>query len=159
MEENNFDSVIIDGKIIEPELLRPIEMKSVEDYVSLMRDIVNIQFGAKEGDFQTALITQLTECNGWKKLCASMDVIRDTQRAIEQYESMLESDFDYIQKGGALYLYGLLNSLYVQQDAVSTINQVLFGKKLNFQEEKFAGIHLVRKIRDDVCHATNRNET
>jgi hypothetical protein len=55
----------------------------------------------------------------WNKLASSFDVIADTEMAIVTFETLPEPDNDK----GYLYLiiYGLLQALYVQQDAVESL--------------------------------------
>jgi hypothetical protein len=55
----------------------------------------------------------------WNKLASAFDVIADTEMAIETYEALPDPGNDK----GYLYLviYGLLQALYVQQDAVESL--------------------------------------
>lgn len=70
--------------------------------------------------------------NKWRQLCASMDVIQDTQLAIDSYFKLGKFD---AYSGGYLYLYGLLQAFFMQQDAVSSLNCSLFQIKPNFKND------------------------
>lgn len=63
-------------------------------------------------------------------LCVSMDVVEDTQQGIDYFFQLPAfSAYD----GGYLYLYGLLQSFFVQQDAVSNLHQSLVGSKIDWK--------------------------
>jgi hypothetical protein len=64
----------------------------------------------------------LQDLAAWNVLCSALDVIGDTHMAITSYEAMQEVDDD-----GARYLviYGILQVLFVQQDAVEHILESL----------------------------------
>ena len=78
----------------------------------------------------------------WNQLCASMDVIEDTQLAIGAYFK-LESFDAY--KGGYLYLYGILQAFFMQQDAVSSLNYSLFNKNIDFKKD-FPELYSIREL-------------
>jgi hypothetical protein len=87
----------------------------------------------------------------WYKLCSSMDVIGDTELAFSNYLS----DIDKPTQQGELYylIYGIIQALYVQQDAVRHLSESLdLGYKNN---------HVLRKIRDlrnnSIGHPTERS--
>lgn len=90
----------------------------------------------------------------WDQLCASMDVIEDTQIAIEYYKKL--EDFD-AYKGGYLFLYGLLQAFFLQQDALNHLSIALFEKKINFKKD-YPDLYVIRELRNDaIGHPTNRN--
>lgn len=89
----------------------------------------------------------------WNKLTSALDVLEDSSWAIEYY---LESDYPKEMKGKYLYTYGLLQALFVQQDAVNSLNIALLGKKIDFQND-YPYANAVRDIRNDtIGHPTNR---
>ncbi|PHS32655.1 MAG: hypothetical protein COA95_02575 [Methylophaga sp.] len=67
--------------------------------------------------------TLLGKREGWNKLCSSLDLIGDTELAIAAYPSMCKTEGD----DGASYLivYGILQTLLLQQDAAKHIANVL----------------------------------
>jgi hypothetical protein len=69
---------------------------------------------------------------GWFQLCAALDAVGDTQLAVRAYrEREIKAESD-----GANYLvaYGVLQTLYVQQDAVEKIAKVV-GVSLRLPED------------------------
>lgn len=60
-------------------------------------------------------------------------------------------------RGQYLYLYGLLQALYMQQDAASSISKSLFEKGINWESE-YPDAYQARELRNDVAgHPTYRN--
>lgn len=85
----------------------------------------------------------------WQQLCSSMDVIGDTESAIDAYRSSPSK-----QDVGHLYLvaYGLLQVLFVQQDAVKHAAEAI-DLNWEFPEEILA----VREVRNNaIGHPTKR---
>lgn len=66
--------------------------------------------------------TLLCKREGWNKLCSSLDLIGDTELALGAYPSLSPTKGD-----GASYLivYGILQTLLLQQDAAKNIAEVL----------------------------------
>jgi hypothetical protein len=71
-----------------------------------------------------------------------LDCIEDTEEAIILYEKGVNS-----QTLNYLSLYGLLQVLFVQQDALSHLHLTLLKKTLNLEEE-YPELHRIRKIRN-----------
>lgn len=95
----------------------------------------------------------LTNRKKWLQVTSALDVLEDTSWAIEYY---VEQDYPDDMKGKYLYTYGVLQALFVQQDAINSINQALFDEVINFKE-KYPEIYNVREMRDDVVgHPTSR---
>lgn len=122
-------------------------LNTVSDYNDLLKDIINCK-PVKEYYYSTLSPDQ------WVQLCAAMDVVRDSQRAINKYREI--DQINYIH-GDALYIYGLLNAFYLQQEAVKTIYEFIFEKELKFYS-LYPNIDEIKKYRNDVCHATNRKQ-
>ncbi len=106
-------------------------MADIEQYISDVRDIIN------RPRKQSLL---LKEKKVWNQLTSSMDVIQDTDIAIDSY---LENEFpkDYGEK--YIWIYGVLQNLFVQQDAVKNLIESL---DLNPSVEK--PLEKIRDIRD-----------
>lgn len=84
----------------------------------------------------------------WFQLCASMDLVEDSQLAIDAYRGA-ESDSD-----GALYLavYGLLQAFFLQQDAVRHL-----ASALGISPSEDPELKAVREARNDIAgHPTMR---
>jgi hypothetical protein len=64
----------------------------------------------------------LTDSSAWNKLCSSLDLIGDTELAILSYPNLCNTQDD-----GASYLiiYGILQTLLLQQDATKNISDSL----------------------------------
>ena len=89
----------------------------------------------------------------WNKLCSSLDVIGDTQEAINFYFNLPEYS---AKEGGYLYLYGILQAFFLQQDAVNHLTHVLLGKKIVW-EQHYPELYRVRELRNDSTgHPTGR---
>ena len=96
----------------------------------------------------------LKDSRNWQRLCSSMDTIEDTEEAIHEYIKLPE--FSGIGSG-YLYLYGLFQTMYVQQDSVRSLSKSLLKKDVNFKKD-YPSIYKVREIRDDIFgHPTDRD--
>ncbi len=90
----------------------------------------------------------------WVGITASIDVLEDSSWAIEYY---VENDYPSNMKGKYLYTYGLLQALFVQQDATDNIYKVFFDEKIKWKDE-YPEAYAVREMRNDVTgHPLNRD--
>lgn len=90
----------------------------------------------------------------WNQLCASLYAIEDAQSAIDAYVSY---DFPADISGKYLYIYGLLQALYLQQDAANGLSLALFDKPIDFRKN-YPSVHEIREIRNDTTgHPTGRD--
>ena len=121
-------------------------MDLVEQRDKRIRDLVNRPWK------QQGLLEDRTK---WNKLCASMDVIGDTQIAINSYYSLPSFNSE---NGGYLFLYGLLQAFFLQQDAINNLSEALFDKPISWKAE-YPDIYLVRELRNDsIGHPTKRGK-
>jgi hypothetical protein len=121
-------------------------MDLVQQRDTRIRDLVNHPW---------KLQSLLDDKTKWNKLCASMDVIGDTQIAINSYFSL--PGFK-AENGGYLFLYGLLQAFFLQQDAINHLSEALFDKPINWKAE-YQDIYLVRELRNDsIGHPTKRGK-
>ena len=91
----------------------------------------------------------------WNRLWASLDVIEDSQIAIDDYSNL--SEFSSNEKG-YLYVYGILQALYLQQDALCNLNKALFGQGIDFKTE-YPELYNIREIRNNsIGHPTGRGD-
>jgi len=89
----------------------------------------------------------------WNKLWASIDTIEDSQLAINFYLKL--PDFDSTN-GGYLYIYGLMQALNIQQDAISNMNNALSNIDIEFQNE-YPSLYEIREHRNNsIGHPTKR---
>ena len=115
-------------------------MTSVLDQIEVIRDFIN------SPRKQHLLLSQMAD---WNKLCSSLDVVGDTELAIESYLKTIQPKSD-----GETYLviYGILQVLFVQQDAVQHI-----AESLAIQYTPDPLLAEIRKIRhDSIGHPTKR---
>ena len=95
--------------------------------------------------------TILSKSADWNRLFSSLDVIGDTELAITAYPSLCDSQGD-----GKSYIivYGILQTLLVQQDAVKHICGAL-GIKCKLPRE----LENIREIRSSsIGHPAQQNE-
>ena len=90
----------------------------------------------------------------WIGVTASIDVLEDSSWAVEYY---IENDYPSDMKGKYLYTYGLLQALFVQQDAADNIYRVFLDEKIKWDAE-YPKAYAVREMRNDVTgHPLNRD--
>ena len=95
----------------------------------------------------------LVERKKWLQLTSAIIALEDTACAVQFY---ISSEYPEDVNGKYLYTYGLLQALFVQQDAVNHISISLLGEEVKFRE-MYPEAYKVREIRDDVVgHPTNR---
>lgn len=93
------------------------------------------------------------ELQQWFKLTSALDVLEDSSCAVEYYCDM---EYPVDIKGKYLFTYGLLQALFLQQDAIISISQALFGNSINYKKD-YPEAYKVRELRNDVVgHPTNR---
>lgn len=107
-------------------------MSRVSELEEAVRDLVNDPRRSH---------TLRRDTEGWLQLCAAMDVIGDVQEAIAAYPSVPDD-----ASIGASYLavYGVLNGLVIQQDAVEHLCERL---GVQFDLRRSEPLSEVRKIR------------
>jgi hypothetical protein len=87
----------------------------------------------------------------FSQLCSSLDVIEDSEQAIAAFQ---ETDFGKNVALGYLATYGLLQSLFLQQDAVTHLCEAL-GVQLD--RHKYPSLSEIREIRNaSVGHPTKQ---
>ena len=98
----------------------------------------------------------LKDSIAWNMLCSSLDVIEDTDYCLEAF---LTTDIDSLDDGNKyMYVYGTLQALFVQQDAVEHLTESLkipypFNENSNEKQQ----LDEIREIRNDsVGHPTKR---
>jgi hypothetical protein len=108
-----------------------------------IRDIINLDRK------RSALLEKKAN---WNKLCSALDLIGDTELAIEAYPSLCSIEGD-----GASYLivYGVLQTLLLQQDAAKHIAVSLELKQIKPPKE----LNEIRTIRNSAAgHPTSQKE-
>lgn len=94
------------------------------------------------------------DAQGWNKLTSSLDVVEDADMAIEAYEALPETEDDGDKY---LRLYGLLQALYTQQDAVDDLCASLNILNVHESTNNDPKLKAIRDTRNDsVGHPTRR---
>ena len=89
------------------------------------------------------------DSRNWNQISSSLDVIGDTHSAITSY---LNSEWPDDTGLRYIYLYGLLQAMFLQQDAVKDMSKSL---EINYPENE--ELKKIRDIRNDsIGHPTNR---
>lgn len=90
----------------------------------------------------------------WFRITSALDVVEDTAYAIGFYQNQ---PYPSELGGKYLYTYGVLQALFMQQDAVESINAVLRNTKSIDWKTAYPDAYKVREFRNDVVgHPTNR---
>lgn len=119
-------------------------LTNIDSLSDKIRDYINIS------RIQNIYILNKKE---WNQICSSLDVLGDTNYSISSYISTSFPNNDGLKY---IYIYGLLQSLFLQQDAVKHLTCALFG--INEKDYKFSDeLSNIRDIRNDaIGHPTNR---
>ena len=106
---------------------------SIVGFEDKVRDFIN------SGRTQRAL---LKDAASWNKICSSLDLIGDTQLAIEAYP-----EFEGLADGASyLVVYGILQTLLLQQDAAKNI-----GDSLDIKVNLPKALNDIRVIRNNAA--------
>ncbi len=124
-------------------LIKGKEHQSIHEQEERIRDLIN------EPRKQYTLIKKL---GLWHQLCSCLDVIGDTELAIAAYTSQ-----ELVTNTGAAYLavYGLLQALILQQDAIFNLCESL---GINDTISNYPRLQEIREIRNaSIGHPTKRD--
>ena len=122
-------------------------MQNITQLISDIRDLIN-----KPRKKHLLLKDSTT----WNMLCSSLDVIEDTDYCLEAF---LTTDIDPLDDSNKyMYVYGTLQALFVQQDAVEHLTEPLkIPYPLNENSNEKQQLDEIREIRNDsVGHPTKR---
>lgn len=91
-----------------------------------------------------------------ERVFTSLDVIEDCQDAIEEYANISIKNFP---KRSTLYIYGVLQAMYCQQDGLFQLYKTIIDDKIEnvykfFEKYKFS--KTIREVRGIAGHPTNR---
>ena len=116
---------------------------ALNQIIQTLRDFVNQPF------VQQRLMRDLGK---WLQLCSCMDAIGDTEEAIESYRG---KEYATTQGGHYLALYGLLQAMFVQQDAAVHLSESL---GISHKLSDYPRLRQIRDIRNDsIGHPTKRD--
>ncbi|TAK96033.1 hypothetical protein EPO05_02660, partial [Patescibacteria group bacterium] len=93
----------------------------------------------------------------WNQFCAALDTIEDTCLAIDNFQ---KGTNDLFIKNPYLAIYGLLQALFIQQDAVNYLKVSLFGGKgIDWRDKKYIELFKIRQIRNEtIGHPVRTNK-
>jgi hypothetical protein len=94
----------------------------------------------------------------WHQLCAAMDIVQDTDMAVDAY---IASDFPHDTGEKYLRIYGILQGLYLQQDAlVELIDAIRPTRSIQPRDVLTPALNLVRGVRNAaVGHPTRHGRS
>lgn len=84
----------------------------------------------------------------WNQFCTAIDTIEDTCLAIENFR---HGPNDLFIKNPYLATYGILQALFIQQDAVNYLKISLFdnSKKIDWGNKKYSELAKIRQVRNE----------
>ena len=95
----------------------------------------------------------------YERAFTAIDLIEDCQNSIEEFENIPEST---IQSRSTLYIYGILQSMYCQQDGLFHLYRTITNKSLKSVYDFFQLYNFnksIREVRDDIVgHPTDRKK-
>lgn len=90
----------------------------------------------------------------WNNLTTSLDTLEDSSWAVQFY---IESEYPTDFRGKYLFVYGLFQALFLQQNSARSISLTLFSKKIEWETD-YPNAFSVRELRNDtIGHPTNRS--
>jgi len=102
------------------------------------------------------MATLLPDSSKWLPLTSALDVLEDSSGAVNYY---IESAFPDNVNGKYLFIYGLIQALFLQMDAANSIQKALTDSRIDFERD-YPDAYLVREMRNDVVgHPTNRKNS
>lgn len=98
-----------------------------------------------------------TTIGDYERVFTSIDLIEDCENAIEEFENIPETN---LQNRSTLYIYGVLQSMYCQQDGLFHLYKTITNKTLKNVYELFELYNFnksIREVRDDIAgHPADR---
>lgn len=88
----------------------------------------------------------LKTTNYWFQIHSSMDCVEDTQLAINYFK---ESDFPKDNGGKYIFIYGLFQALFAQQNALKDIGEVI-NYNIDYKKNKYPELYKLRDIRNKI---------
>jgi hypothetical protein len=90
-------------------------------------------------------VFQKREKGFWDQLWTCLDTINHTEIAILEFKVLKEVDFAKVPN---TLTYGLLQNLYVQQDALSNLSESILNKRIDDWSRNYPSLFYVRDIRN-----------
>lgn len=106
----------------------------LQDKIRELRDLINSSICYKQG------VWDRKDDGDWSKLWTAVDNLEDTQLAISEYSSL--------KNFSRLAVYGLLQSMYVQQDAISHLEKAIKIPTPDWKKD-YSELSNIRDIRNE----------
>ncbi len=107
---------------------------NLQDKIRELRDLINASICYKQSAWDRK------NEGDWSKLWISVDNLEDTQLAIDEYSTL--------KNFSRLALYGLLQSMYVQQDAITHLEEAINIPTPNWKKD-YLGLANIRDVRNE----------
>ncbi|MDP1690112.1 MAG: hypothetical protein Q8L52_02825 [bacterium] len=107
---------------------------NLQDRIRELRDLINSSICYKQDAWNRK------DEGSWSKLWTAVDNLEDTQLAIDEYVSL--------KNFSRLAVYGLLQSMYVQQDAISHLEKAINIPIPDWKKD-YPGLSNIRDIRNE----------
>ena len=107
---------------------------NLQNKIRELRDLINSSICYKQGAWDRK------DEGDWSKLWTAVDNLEDTQLAIDEYASL--------KNFSRLAVYGLLQSMYVQQDAISHLEKAINVPIPDWKKD-YPGLSNIRDIRNE----------
>lgn len=95
----------------------------------------------------------------YERAFTSIDLIEDCQNAVEEFENLSENNF---RTRSTLYIYGILQAMYCQQDGLFHLYTTILNKDIKNVYDFFQIYQFnkeIREVRDDIAgHPTDRKK-
>lgn len=115
----------------------------LQNKIRELRDLINSSICYKQGAWERK------DDGDWSKLWTAVDNVEDTQSAIEEYSSL--------ENFSRLAIYGLLQAMYVQQDAIEHLETAIQIQIPDWKKD-YPGLSNIRDIRNEtVGHPISKN--
>lgn len=136
----------------------------IDSYITTLRNLINskvVKYKAptrKYKSFSEYIKHKLglSKPDDWDFLCASMDLVEDTNMAIENFiKFKIDGPTKYDETGEKyLRLYGFLNATYIQQNAILTLCEVFRIDNMKINKNKILNTK-IRDIRNKLASHSN----
>ena len=100
-------------------------VEALDTYAKAFRDLVNERLSG--GTKSTEELLRLNKKDDWGFICTSMDIVGDTSTGIQNFLQFgIDGPTRYENVGeGYLRLYGVLNAIYIQQQAIHSLYKLM----------------------------------
>jgi hypothetical protein len=143
----NSDFVLILTKSTQPWLRA---MQQIHDVVGQIRDLINESW--KHSEIRKKPTSKQTG-NPFLRMASALDVLGDTESVIEAYISTDKSESNML----TLQIYGVLQAMFVQQEALDSLSIALFAQGIKFKTS-YPNLNDIRMKRNKaIGHPTQTN--